>query len=174
MLDGNQVGALLADYALSLYGSAATPLVLNSVVSSPLVGLLAVAGGAHYERTLTGFKWLWSAALELERRGVGRFCFAYEEALGYSYFRQFATKTASRPGERSRSYPQRSRLVAKACSNVCISSTPSTGFGRALRIASRSRAATQALGSLAVSMHCPGKASFGWQASACFASSTIG
>ncbi|HXK16667.1 MAG TPA: phospho-sugar mutase, partial [Polyangiaceae bacterium] len=92
VLDGNQVGALLADYALSLHGSAATPLVLSSVVSSPLVGLLAVAGGAHHERTLTGFKWLWSAALELEQRGVGRFCFAYEEALGYSVFRAVRDK----------------------------------------------------------------------------------
>jgi len=30
--------------------------------------------------------WLWSAALELEHTGIGRFCFAYEEALGYSVF----------------------------------------------------------------------------------------
>jgi phosphomannomutase len=86
VLDGNQVGALLVDYALSLHSGTATPLVLNSVVSSPLVGSIATALGAHHERTLTGFKWLWSAALELERRGVGRFCFAYEEALGYSVF----------------------------------------------------------------------------------------
>jgi phosphomannomutase len=86
VLDGNQVGALLADYLLSLRPSLPTPLVLSSVVSSPLVALMAQARGAHYERTHTGFKWLWSAALELERRGVGRFCFAYEEALGYSVF----------------------------------------------------------------------------------------
>jgi phosphomannomutase len=87
VLDGNQVGALLADYMLSLWSDAAKPLVLSSVVSSPLVGLLAIARGAHHERTLTGFKWLWNAALELEQQGVGRFCFAYEEALGYSVFR---------------------------------------------------------------------------------------
>jgi phosphomannomutase len=47
---------------------------------------MAVARGAHHERTLTGFKWLWNAALALEQQGVGRFCFAYEEALGYSVF----------------------------------------------------------------------------------------
>ncbi len=86
VLDGNQVGALLADYTLSQSDRSFTPLVLSSVVSSPLVGLLAAARGAHYERTHTGFKWLWTAALELERRGAGRFCFAYEEALGYSVF----------------------------------------------------------------------------------------
>jgi phosphomannomutase len=50
------------------------------------VGLIAEARGARHERTHTGFKWLWSAALELERAGRGRFCFAYEEALGYSVF----------------------------------------------------------------------------------------
>ena len=86
VLDGNQVGALLADYTLSLRGGSPTPLVLSSVVSSPLVALLAASRGAHYERTHTGFKWLWTAALELERRAVGQFCFAYEEALGYSVF----------------------------------------------------------------------------------------
>ena len=87
VLDGNQVGALLADQLLSAWAAdAPTALVLSSVVSSPLVGLMAQARGAHAERTHTGFKWLWNAALELERRGVGRFCFAYEEALGYSVF----------------------------------------------------------------------------------------
>lgn len=85
VLDGNQVGALLADHLLSLApAGAAPPLVLSSVVSSPLVSSLCRARGARYERTHTGFKWLWTAALELERSGQGKFCFAYEEALGYS------------------------------------------------------------------------------------------
>jgi phosphomannomutase len=87
VLDGNQVGALLADLLLSSPSAGPlTPLVLSSVVSSPLVGIMARARGAHSERTHTGFKWLWNAALELTRRGAGRFCFAYEEALGYSVF----------------------------------------------------------------------------------------
>jgi phosphomannomutase len=87
VLDGNQVGALLADQLLSSHSpDLPTPLVLSSVVSSPLVGILARARGGHSERTHTGFKWLWNAALELTRRGTGRFCFAYEEALGYSVF----------------------------------------------------------------------------------------
>jgi phosphomannomutase len=87
VLDGNQVGALLADFLIPAPPAAASnALVLSSVVSSPLVGLLCSARGARYERTHTGFKWLWSAALELERTGQGSFCFAYEEALGYSVF----------------------------------------------------------------------------------------
>jgi phosphomannomutase len=86
VLDGNQVGALLADHLLSLCPASPTPLVLTSIVSSPFVSELAKARGAHSERTHTGFKWLWTAALDLQRRGAGHFCFAYEEALGYSVF----------------------------------------------------------------------------------------
>jgi phosphomannomutase len=89
VLDGNQVGMLLADHALTAFArraSGTAPLVLSSVVSSPLVAALCQARGARYERTHTGFKWLWSAALSLERAGQGSFCFAYEEALGYSVF----------------------------------------------------------------------------------------
>lgn len=93
VLDGNQLGALLADHSLSNFGAGAgQALVLSSVVSSPLVGELCRARGARYERTHTGFKWLWTAALELERTGQGRFCFAYEEALGYSVFRAVRDK----------------------------------------------------------------------------------
>jgi len=85
-LDGNQLGALLADHALSMYRGRGKPLILTSVVSSPLVEQLALARGARHERTLTGFKWLWRAALALEDAGAGSFCFGYEEALGYSIF----------------------------------------------------------------------------------------
>ncbi len=92
VLDGNQVGALLADHVLGARPPGPTPLVLCSVVSSPLVEHLARARGARCERTHTGFKWLWSAALELERQGAGRFCFAYEEALGYSVFAEVRDK----------------------------------------------------------------------------------
>jgi phosphomannomutase len=86
VLDGNQVGALLADALLGRAASDSTPLVLSSVVSSPLVERLCQARAARYERTHTGFKWLWRAALALEAQSAGRFCFAYEEALGYSVF----------------------------------------------------------------------------------------
>jgi phosphomannomutase len=35
-------------------------------------------------QTLTGFKWIWNAALDIEEAGEGSFVFGYEEALGYS------------------------------------------------------------------------------------------
>ncbi len=87
-LSGNQVGALLADARIPLTPPGAPPsaraLALTSIVSSPLIEAIARARGARFERTLTGFKWLWTAALALERAGEGRFAFACEEALGYA------------------------------------------------------------------------------------------
>jgi phosphomannomutase len=45
---------------------------------------IAAAHGARHETTLTGFKWIWTAALALERaEGLG-FVFGYEEAIGFS------------------------------------------------------------------------------------------
>ena len=60
------------------------PIVLSSVVSTPLLGEIAAAHGAHWEPTLTGFKWIWNAALALQEQLKGRFVFGFEEALGYS------------------------------------------------------------------------------------------
>jgi phosphomannomutase len=45
---------------------------------------LATAHGARIERTLTGFKWLWTAALEILGDQSLSFLLAWEEALGYS------------------------------------------------------------------------------------------
>jgi phosphomannomutase len=60
------------------------PLVFNSIVSSPMLADIAAAHGAGFATTLTGFKWIWNAALDLEEAGEGTFVFGYEEALGYS------------------------------------------------------------------------------------------
>ncbi|MCP4966456.1 MAG: phospho-sugar mutase [bacterium] len=82
-LTGNQIGVLLADYVLA-NTKTDKPLVLNSIVSSPMLGRVAAAHGAKFVTTLTGFKWIWNAALDLEEAGEGTFVFGYEEALGYS------------------------------------------------------------------------------------------
>lgn len=82
-LSGNQVGLLLADYALGRQGPGPKPFVVSSVVSSPMLSAIAEAHGAGCIRTLTGFKWMLNAALELERDRGWRFVIAYEEALGY-------------------------------------------------------------------------------------------
>ncbi len=82
-LTGNQIGVLLGDYLLDKT-SVAKPLVFNSIVSSPMLASVAEAHGAGFVTTLTGFKWIWNAALDLAAAGEGEFVFGYEEALGYS------------------------------------------------------------------------------------------
>lgn len=82
-LTGNQIGVLLADWLLG-HRTVADPIVVNSIVSSPMLAAIAASYDAGYARTLTGFKWIWNAALDLEEAGKGEFVFGYEEALGYS------------------------------------------------------------------------------------------
>jgi len=83
-LTGNQIGVLLADYLLQNWSGTDRPIVINSIVSSPMLRTVADVYGAHFEQTLTGFKWIANAALDLEAQGVGTFVFGYEEALGYT------------------------------------------------------------------------------------------
>jgi phosphomannomutase len=90
-LTGNQIGLLLADFALAHGDAGPQALVLSSLVSSPMLESIAAAHGARCERVLTGFKWVWTAALALEARSF-RFCFGYEEALGYSFGRAVRDK----------------------------------------------------------------------------------
>ena len=80
-LTGNQIGVLLAEFLLA-YGSDGT--VINSIVSSPLLGEIARRHGATWAQTLTGFKWICNAAFDLADEGNGDLILGYEEALGYS------------------------------------------------------------------------------------------
>lgn len=90
-LTGNQIGLLLADFALSHGDAGEQALVVSSIVSSPMLENIAAAHGAHCERVLTGFKWVWTAALALEADSQ-RYCFGYEEALGYAFGRAVRDK----------------------------------------------------------------------------------
>lgn len=92
LLSGNELGALLGDYVLRSWNHGETPIVANSIVSSPILQRLAARYGAHHEVTLTGFKWIANAALALESGGVGRFAFGFEEALGYTIGRTVRDK----------------------------------------------------------------------------------
>lgn len=83
-LTGNQIGVLMADWLLQHRDAPDRPIVVNSIVSSPMLMAVGDLYGAHVEQTLTGFKWIANAAMDLEAEGVGRFVFGYEEALGYS------------------------------------------------------------------------------------------
>jgi phosphomannomutase len=87
VLTGDEIGCLLGWHLLAAHAAAGTlkphSFVVTTVVSSSQLARIAHLHGIHCEITLTGLKWIWSRALELERRG-GPFLFGYEEALGYS------------------------------------------------------------------------------------------
>ncbi len=92
LLSGNELGVLLGDYVLRYWREPETAIVVNSVVSSPMLGEIARRRQARHEVTLTGFKWIINAGLALEERGEGKFAFGYEEALGYSIGRTVRDK----------------------------------------------------------------------------------
>jgi phosphomannomutase len=92
-LTGNQVGVLLGHYLLTggLAGrshpsndSKRTSLVLVSIVSSPMLGVIAKDLSVRYEEVLTGFKWIANRAMDLKASENLQFVFGYEEALGYT------------------------------------------------------------------------------------------
>ncbi len=91
ILTGNQIGVLLGDYVLE-HTTVGDPLVANSIVSSPMLGDIAHARGARFTQTLTGFKWIWNAALDIQDESAATFVFGYEEALGYSVGRAVRDK----------------------------------------------------------------------------------
>jgi phosphomannomutase len=80
-LTGNQIGCLLAEFLLK---SRSDGPVINSVVSSPLLGVIAKQHDTSWAQTLTGFKWVCNAAFDLENEDKGEMILGYEEALGYS------------------------------------------------------------------------------------------
>ena len=85
-LSGNRIGVLLAEHCLAGIGrgidlAGAQPLIVSSIVSTPMVAAVAQAHGARSEVTLTGFKWICAAARALEPQGY-RLVYGFEEALG--------------------------------------------------------------------------------------------
>jgi phosphomannomutase len=81
VLNGNEIGVLLADHLLRHRRAAGERLVVTTVVSSRLLSRLAAFHGVHYAETLTGFKWVVRPALA---HPEWDFVLGYEEALGFS------------------------------------------------------------------------------------------
>ena len=83
MLTGDETGWLLGDYILSQTEpgpvSEAT-VVASSVVSSRMLATIAKDHGARHVETLTGFKWLSRADVDLPGHTL---VYAYEEAIGH-------------------------------------------------------------------------------------------
>ncbi|MGK5092393.1 phospho-sugar mutase [Deltaproteobacteria bacterium TL4] len=86
-LNGNQIGALLLNFQLQQLQHQnkipANGALVVSLVTSPLPSAIARSYGLQVVETLTGFKWIWAAAKEMERTGSGSFIFGMEESHGY-------------------------------------------------------------------------------------------
>jgi phosphomannomutase len=83
MLSGDETGWLLGDYLLSQIDPgpvADATLVASTVVSSRMLAAIARDHGARHVETLTGFKWLSRADVDMP--GC-RLVYAYEEAIGH-------------------------------------------------------------------------------------------
>lgn len=83
MLSGDETGWLLGDYILSQVEPGdvmAATVVASSVVSSRMLAAIARDHGARHVETLTGFKWLSRADVDLPACTL---VYAYEEAIGH-------------------------------------------------------------------------------------------
>ncbi|TLS50547.1 phospho-sugar mutase [Paenibacillus antri] len=87
VLNGNQTGAILAEYlleSLTARGAMpANPVVIKTIVTSELGAVVARHYGADVLNTLTGFKYIGEKMTEFERTGERSFVFGYEESYGY-------------------------------------------------------------------------------------------
>ena len=88
LLSGNEVGVLLLDYICKARIENGTmpkdPVMVKSIVSTPLADVVAAHYGVECRNVLTGFKWIGNQIARLEAAGqVERFIFGFEESYGY-------------------------------------------------------------------------------------------
>lgn len=88
LLSGNQIACLLLDHVLAGTEAAGEmpeqPLVVSTIVTTPMLGAIAESYGCEYRETLTGFKWISAIIRECEEKGTGhQFLFGAEESFGY-------------------------------------------------------------------------------------------
>lgn len=81
---GNQTGALLVDYFLKTRTELPdNKVVIKTIVTSELGGIVAKSHGAEVVDVLTGFKYIGEHMTEYEVTGEKTFAFGYEESYGY-------------------------------------------------------------------------------------------
>ncbi|MBQ8090495.1 MAG: phospho-sugar mutase [Pyramidobacter sp.] len=83
LLNGNQIGALLANFVLTHRTLNAKSTLITTVVTGELGAQVALARGAQVLRTLTGFKYIGEQMTKFERTGERDFVMGYEESYGY-------------------------------------------------------------------------------------------
>ncbi len=87
-LNGNQIALLMIHYIFNQRKQKGTlpsnPLVIKSIVTSPMQNTIVKAFGGTVLDTLTGFKWMAKLWKDLEEKGTDyNYVFASEESFGY-------------------------------------------------------------------------------------------
>lgn len=88
LFTGNEVGVLLTHYVLSCRKNQGTlcenPVVVKTIVTTPMIDAIAKDFGCEVHTVLTGFKYIGEQILLLERKKEeNRFVFGFEESYGY-------------------------------------------------------------------------------------------
>lgn len=91
-LTGNEIGCLLAHWLMTEGKSPSEPLLMTTIVSSRMLSRMAASLGAHYDETLTGFKWIAHRSNAHYQSKGWSLVLGYEEALGYTIGRTVADK----------------------------------------------------------------------------------
>ncbi len=85
LFTGNQTGALLVNFILTMKKDKLTPksTLIKTIVTSELGAEIARSFGLHTEDTLTGFKYIGDKINRYEASGEYEFIIGYEESYGY-------------------------------------------------------------------------------------------
>ncbi|MDO4377804.1 MAG: phospho-sugar mutase [Erysipelotrichia bacterium] len=87
LMTGNQTGAVLIDYVLSMHKEKGTlpknAVLFNTIVTSDLGEAIAHDYGVDVEKTLTGFKYIGDKIEMHNQKKDKKFIFGYEESYGY-------------------------------------------------------------------------------------------
>ncbi|MFF2889957.1 phospho-sugar mutase [Paenibacillus sp. NPDC057967] len=87
VLSGNQSGALMVHYKLSILKERGllpgNGVVIKTIVTSEMGADIARSYGMSVENTLTGFKYIGEKMTAYEKNGKRAFLFGYEESYGY-------------------------------------------------------------------------------------------
>lgn len=88
LMTGNEVGAMLCEYLLSQLKEKGKlpekPVVVKTIVTTPLISAICKEYGAEMADLLTGFKYIGELVTELEEKGeADRYVLGLEESYGY-------------------------------------------------------------------------------------------
>ena len=84
VLTGNEMAVLLLDYLIHTKLLPENPLIIRTIVSTPLVDYMAKLLHGEIKKTLIGFKYIGAILAELEKDGeIDRFLFGFEEGNGF-------------------------------------------------------------------------------------------